>query len=76
MHEDRNRRKALRTLLSALIAEREDSALLYIPGGESGMRRMIRALLEIRPPRQPDPLAEMIRAFLDEDRDESGDLVQ
>ena len=45
MHEER---KKLRALLSALIAEREDSQLLYIPGGEMGMRRMIRALLDIR----------------------------
>lgn len=38
MHATRVR---LRRLLSALIAEREDSQLLYIPHGEPGMRRMI-----------------------------------
>ena len=60
MHQQR---KKLRALLSALIAEREDSALLYIPHGEPGMRRMIRALLEIRPPQEDDPLAQMIEEF-------------
>ena len=68
MHEDRNRRKALRTLLSALIAEREDSALLYIPGGESGMRRMIRALLDMRAPRENDPLKDDIAWFTNAQR--------
>ena len=63
MHESHNTRKALRTLLSALIAEREDSALLYIPHGEPGMRRMIRALLEMRAPQAHDPLAEIIAEF-------------
>ena len=67
MHEDRNQRKALRALLSALIAEREDAAILYIPHGEAGMRRMIGALLEIRAPRKSDPLAEMIARFRDMD---------
>ena len=61
MHEER---KKLRALLSALIAEREDSQLLYIPGGEMGMRRMIRALLDIRLSREDDPLKEMIEEFL------------
>lgn len=61
MHE---KRKKLRALLSALIAEREDSAILYIPHGEPGIRRMIRALLDMRMPRQNDPLAEMIDCFL------------
>ena len=61
MHEER---KKLRALLSALIAERKDSQLLYIPGGEMGMRRMIRALLDIRLSREDDPLKEMIEEFL------------
>ncbi|MBE5799473.1 MAG: hypothetical protein E7321_05940 [Clostridiales bacterium] len=61
MHEDRKR---LRALLSALIAEREDGQILYIPHGEPGMRRMIRALLDMRAPREDDPLEEMIGAFL------------
>ena len=65
MHEER---KKLRALLSALIAEREDSQLLYIPGGEMGMRRMIRALLDIRLPREDDPLKEMIEEFLKGDK--------
>jgi len=60
MHEERRK---LRTLLRALIAEREDGQILYIPGGEPGMRRMICALLEIRAPREDDPLAEMIDEF-------------
>ena len=51
MHATRVR---LRRLLSALIAEREDSQLLYIPHGEPGMRRMIAALLALRPPVEND----------------------
>ncbi len=60
MHDTRTR---LRKLLAALIAEREDSQLLYIPHGEPGMRRMISALLAMRPPAENDPLAEEIRWF-------------
>ena len=65
MHEDR---KKLRALLSSLIAEREDSQLLYIPHGEMGMRRMIRALLDMRVPREEDPLGKMIEEFLGENK--------
>ena len=65
MHEDRRK---LRALLNALIAEREDSAILYIPNGEAGMRRMIRALLEIRAPQEDDPLAQMIESFWEEEK--------
>jgi len=61
MHEDR---RFLRALLSALIAEREDAALLYIPRGEAGMRRMIRALLDMRAPKENDALKESIGRFL------------
>lgn len=60
MHTTRVR---LRRLLSALIVEREDSQLLYIPHGEPGMRRMIAALLALRPPVENDPLEEQIRWF-------------
>lgn len=60
---DHHQRRELRRLLSALIAEREDSALLYIPHGEMGMRRMIHALLEMRAPRENDPLAQAIDSF-------------
>ncbi|MCI7705088.1 MAG: hypothetical protein MSP08_12240 [Clostridiales bacterium] len=60
MHE---RRVLLRRLLRALIAEREDSAILYIPHGEAGQRRMIDALLELRPAREDDPLAQDIAAY-------------
>lgn len=60
MHATRVR---LRRLLSALIAEREDSQLLYIPHGEPGMRRMIAALLALRPPVENDPLEEQIHWF-------------
>jgi len=61
MHTDR---RFLRALLSALIAEREDADALYIPRGEAGMRRMIRALLDMRPPEPPGtPMHEMIRRF-------------
>ncbi len=62
MHDTRIR---LRRLLAALIAEREDSQLLYIPHGEPGLRRMIAALLAMRPPVENDPLAEQIRWFND-----------
>lgn len=64
---DYHQRKELRRLLSALIAEREDSALLYIPHGEMGMRRMISALLEMRAPREDDPLAAQIAWFDDQE---------
>ncbi|MBQ2990941.1 MAG: hypothetical protein IJD60_06590 [Clostridia bacterium] len=64
MHE---KRKRLRALLRALIAERDDAQLLYIPHGEAGQRRMIRALLDIRVPKADDPLDEMISAFLSEE---------
>ncbi|MBQ2947727.1 MAG: hypothetical protein IJD94_01975 [Clostridia bacterium] len=63
MHEERI---FLRALLRALIAEREDADALYIPRGEAGMRRMIRALLDMRPPEPPGtPMHEMIRRFTD-----------
>ena len=64
---DHHQRRELRQLLSALIAEREDSALLYIPHGEMGIRRMIHALLEIRAPREDDPLAAQIAWFNDQE---------
>ena len=60
MHENR---RFLRALLSALIAERPDTEGLYIPRGEEGQRRMIRALLAMRPPRENDPLGEEIKQF-------------
>lgn len=61
MPEDR---RLLRALLSALIAERADADGLYIPRGEAGMRRMIRALLALRPaPQEEDPLRALIEAF-------------
>ena len=60
MHENR---RFLRALLSALIAERPDTEGLYIPRGEEGQRRMIRALLAMRPPRENDPLAGEIEQF-------------
>lgn len=61
MPEDR---RLLRALLSALIAERADADGLYIPRGEAGMRRMIRALLALRPaPQGEDPLRAMLAAF-------------
>ena len=65
MHSDR---RFLRALLSALIAERKDAQLLYIPRGEEGMRRMIRALLDMRPVTQNDPLTDMIGKFLSSDK--------
>ena len=60
MHEERI---FLRRLLRALIAEREDSAILYIPHGEAGQRRMIDALLSLRPALDGDPLAQDIERY-------------
>ena len=60
MHSDRQK---LRRLLSALIAERADAQLLYIPRGEDGMRRMIRTLLDMRAPKENDPLQDSIAWF-------------
>ena len=47
-------RRQLRNLLRALIAERGDAQLLYIPHGEAGQRRMIAALLPLRTPNEND----------------------
>ena len=63
MHEQRRKQ---RELLRALITEREDAQTLYIPRGEEGVRRMIRALLDLRPQREDDPLKEQIDAFHDQ----------
>ena len=63
-------RRFLRALLHALIAERSDADGLYVPRSEAGMRRTIRALLALRPPRQDDPLAAQIARFLEEDKRE------
>lgn len=62
MQEDR---RFLRALLSALIAERPDAEGLYVPRGEAGIRRMIRALLAMRPAPEggSDPLAGDIARF-------------
>ncbi|MBP3657157.1 MAG: hypothetical protein J6K32_10735 [Clostridia bacterium] len=60
-------RRRLRALLRALIAERSDADSLYIPHGDAGQRRLIRALLDMRPPREDDPLGDMIAAFRGED---------
>ena len=57
-------RAQLRAILRLLISERDDAQLLYIPRGEDGMRRMSRALLDIRPAREDDPLEQMIAQFL------------
>ena len=57
-------RHFLRALLRALIAERQDAQGLYVPHGEAGIRRMIRALLAMRPARgADDPLAADIAEF-------------
>ena len=55
-------RALLRAVLRLLIAEREDAALLYIPHGEAGQRRMIAALLALRPAGRENPeLEELLR---------------
>ena len=65
----RERRKMLRALLSALIAEQKDGQMLYIPNGEPGMRRMILALLQMRASVKDDPLAKMIEDFLSQEEE-------
>lgn len=47
-------RALLREILRLLLAEREDTQLLYIPRGEAGMRRMIDKLLALRTPSEQD----------------------
>ena len=70
MHEDR---RFLRSLLDMLIAGCEDAQILYIPRGEAGQRRMIRTLLDMRPP-EPEGTAlhDMIARFdaLQENRED------
>ena len=51
-------RALLRAVLRLLIAEREDAELLYIPHGEAGQRRMIAALLTMRPADRENPALE------------------
>ena len=51
-------RALLRAVLRLLIAEREDAELLYIPHGEAGPRRMIAALLTMRPADRKNPALE------------------
>lgn len=48
-------RALLRAILRLLIAERQDAQLLYIPHGEAGQRRMIAALLSMRPEDKRNP---------------------
>lgn len=69
MHEQR---ALLRALLSALLASQPGTDGLYIPQGEAGMRRMIRALLALRPP-EPEgtPLSAMIEQFYSTERADS-----
>lgn len=47
---DPHTRALLREILRLLLAERPDAGLLYVPRGEAGQRRMIDALLSMRPP--------------------------
>lgn len=69
MHEQR---AFLRALLSELLAGQPGSDGLYIPRGEAGMRRMIRALLALRPP-EPEgtPLDAMIEQFYKTEQSDS-----
>lgn len=63
------KRQLLRRLLKALIAERTDADGLYVPHGEDGMRRMIRALLSMRPEgRGNAEIDEMIEAFKESEK--------
>ena len=58
-------RALLRAILRLLIAEREDAALLYIPHGEAGQRRMIAALLALRPAGMENPELEELLGELE-----------
>ena len=58
-------RALLRAILRLLIAEREDAALLYIPHGEAGQRRMIAALLTMRPADRENPALEELLGELE-----------
>lgn len=49
------KRAVLRAILRLLIAERSDADLLYIPHGEAGQRRMIAALMQMRPAQEDSP---------------------
>ena len=57
-------RALLRAILRQLIAEREDAALLYIPHGEAGQRRMIAALMALRPADAENPELDRLMAEL------------
>ena len=57
-------RALLRAILRLLIAEREDAALLYIPHGEAGQRRMIAALMALRPADAENPELDRLMAEL------------
>lgn len=65
----REQRAFLRRLLCELLAGQPGADGLYIPRGEAGMRRMIRALLALRPP-EPEgtPLHAMIEQFYSMER--------
>ena len=58
-------RALLRAVLRLLIAEREDAELLYIPHGEAGQRRMIAALLTMRPTDRENPALEELLGELE-----------
>ena len=58
-------RALLRAVLRLLIAEREDAELLYIPHGEAGQRRMIAALLTMRPADRENPALEELLGELE-----------
>ena len=58
-------RALLRAVLRLLIAEREDAELLYIPHGEAGQRRMIAALLALRPAGRENPELEELLTELE-----------
>ena len=57
-------RALLRAILRQLIAERGDAALLYIPHGEAGQRRMIAALMALRPADAENPELDRLMAEL------------
>ena len=58
-------RALLRAVLRLLIAEREDAELLYIPHGDAGQRRMIAALLTMRPADRENPALEELLGELE-----------
>lgn len=60
----RDEKALLRALLRELLAERPDADIFYIPHGEAGLRRLITALLAMRPDDAENPRVDALLAQL------------